>query len=135
MKRRLMLLMASILIFSGNLLAQNRKVTGTVTSEVDGYPIIGAYVTIQGITSEGVITDLDGKFELSNAPELFEATAVLPFTGPGTKSLKSLPETFTQIALLEFILSLARSLIPLTTTVPSSDDAKTTLPPGHIQKL
>ena len=84
MKRRLMLLIASILILSGNLLAQNRKVTGTVTSEADGYPIIGAYVTILGVTTDGVITDVDGKFEL-NVPASAEK---LVFTYLGMKTLE-----------------------------------------------
>ena len=84
MKRRLMLLIASILILSGNLLAQNRKVTGTVTSEADGYPIIGAYVTVLGVTTDGVITDVDGKFELS-VPASAEK---LVFTYLGMKTLE-----------------------------------------------
>ena len=84
MKRRLMLLIASILILSGNLLAQNRKVTGTVTSEVDGYPIIGAYVTVLGVTTDGVITDVDGKFEI-NVPASAEK---LVFTYLGMTTLE-----------------------------------------------
>ena len=45
--------------------AQN-KVTGTVV-DVQGEPIIGASVMIKG-TSNGTITDLDGKFTVSNVP-------------------------------------------------------------------
>ena len=85
MKKRLMLLIASILIFSGNLLAQNRTVTGVVTSSVDGYPIIGAYVTVKGATSEGAITDLDGKFELTSVPSTAEK---LVFTYMGMKTVE-----------------------------------------------
>ena len=85
MKKRLMLLIASILIFSGNLLAQNRTVTGVVTSSVDGYPIIGAYVTVKGATSEGAITDLDGKFELTGVPSTAEK---LVFTYMGMKTVE-----------------------------------------------
>ena len=85
MKKRLMLLIASILIFSGNLLAQNRTVTGVVTSSVDGYPIIGAYVTVKGVTSEGAITDLDGQFELTGVPSTAEK---LIFTYMGMKTIE-----------------------------------------------
>ena len=85
MKKRLMLLIASILIFSGNLLAQNRTVTGVVTSSVDGYPIIGAYVTVKGATSEGAITDLDGQFELTGVPSTAEK---LVFTYMGMKTVE-----------------------------------------------
>ena len=77
--------MASILIFSGNLLAQNRTVTGVVTSSVDGYPIIGAYVTVKGVTSEGAITDLDGQFELTGVPSTAEK---LIFTYMGMKTIE-----------------------------------------------
>ncbi|SHK86139.1 SusC/RagA family TonB-linked outer membrane protein [Xylanibacter ruminicola] len=45
--------------------AQN-KVTGTVV-DAQGEPIIGASVVVKG-TSNGTITDLDGKFTVSNVP-------------------------------------------------------------------
>ena len=41
---------------------KTRKITGTVV-DPDGLPIIGANVIEQG-TTNGSITDLDGKFEL-----------------------------------------------------------------------
>ena len=62
MKKNLMLLFASLVLSAGSLLAQN-KVSGIVTSEVDGQPVIGAYVTVKGVTDGGTITDVDGKFE------------------------------------------------------------------------
>ena len=62
MKKNLMLLFASLVLGAGSLLAQN-KVSGIVTSEADGQPVIGAYVTVKGTTDGGTITDLDGKFE------------------------------------------------------------------------
>lgn len=62
MKKTLMLLFASLVLGAGSLLAQN-KVSGIVTSEADGQPVIGAYVTVKGTTDGGTITDLDGKFE------------------------------------------------------------------------
>lgn len=46
------------------LMAQNRTVTGTVTSAEDGEPIIGASVVVVG-TNLGTVTDIDGKFSLS----------------------------------------------------------------------
>ena len=41
--------------------AQNVKVTGTVTAADDGLPIIGASVLVKG-TTIGTVTDFDGKF-------------------------------------------------------------------------
>ena len=65
MKKRMMLLFTSLVLCASSLLAQNIKITGVVTSEEDGLPIIGAYVTAKGVTDGGAITDLDGKFTLS----------------------------------------------------------------------
>ncbi|MDR3129561.1 MAG: carboxypeptidase-like regulatory domain-containing protein [Tannerellaceae bacterium] len=43
--------------------AQQTRVTGTVLSSEDGEPVIGASVMVKG-TSQGTITDIDGKFEM-----------------------------------------------------------------------
>ena len=45
-------------------LAQDRTITGTVTDEY-GEPLIGASVTVEGNTTVGAITDLDGNYFLS----------------------------------------------------------------------
>ena len=47
--------------------AQNLTVTGTVTSAEDELPVVGASVFVQG-TTNGVITDADGKYTLRNVP-------------------------------------------------------------------
>lgn len=47
--------------------AQQRNVQGMVT-DPNGEPIIGASVVVKG-TTNGTITDFDGKFTLSNVPE------------------------------------------------------------------
>ena len=70
MKKRMMLLFASMVLCAGSLLAQSITITGVVTSEEDGLPIIGAYVTAKGVTDGGTITDLDGKFELNISPDV-----------------------------------------------------------------
>ena len=67
MKRKLMLLMACILMGIGLVNAQISKVTGTVISEEDGLPVVGASILVKG-TSVGTVTDLDGKFTLENIP-------------------------------------------------------------------
>ncbi len=45
------------------LMAQNRTVTGTVSSAEDGEPVIGASVIVPG-TNIGTVTDIDGQFSL-----------------------------------------------------------------------
>ncbi|MBO7247362.1 MAG: TonB-dependent receptor plug domain-containing protein, partial [Bacteroidaceae bacterium] len=47
--------------------AQTSKVTGSVISDEDGLPVIGATILVEG-TDQGTITDLDGKFVLENIP-------------------------------------------------------------------
>ena len=44
--------------------AQSLQVSGTVVSKSDGEPVIGATILEQG-TTNGTITDFDGKFSLA----------------------------------------------------------------------
>lgn len=67
MRKKMMMFFAYILIGVGVTIAQTQKITGVVSSEDDGLPIIGASVLVQG-TSMGTITDIDGNFTLMNAP-------------------------------------------------------------------
>ena len=67
MKRKLMLLMTCLFIGFGLVNAQVSKVTGNVTSEEDGLPVVGASVFVKG-TTVGTVTDIDGNFTLSNVP-------------------------------------------------------------------
>lgn len=48
--------------------AQNLQIKGTVTSRDDREPLIGATVKVKG-TSNGVVTDIDGKYQLEIAPK------------------------------------------------------------------
>ena len=48
------------------LLCPTRTITGTVFSEEDGEPVVGASVLVEGVT--GTITDIDGNFTLSRVP-------------------------------------------------------------------
>ena len=63
MEKRLTMLMVSLFLFVGGALAQT-KVSGTVLSQEDGQPIIGAAVKVAG-TSTGLLTDVNGKFSLT----------------------------------------------------------------------
>ena len=79
MKRTLMLLMAFLVIGIGLVNAQVSKVTGNVTSEEDGLPIVGASVLVKG-TTVGTVTDIDGNFTLTNVPSSAK-TLVVSFIG------------------------------------------------------
>ena len=63
MKKRLTMFMASILLFVGGAFAQT-QVNGTVFSEEDQEPIIGATVRIDGVKI-GMLTDANGNFSLT----------------------------------------------------------------------
>ncbi len=60
-----------------------RTVTGTVTSEADGSPLIGATVRVKG-TSTGTVTDIDGNFSI----DIEGNDAVLLITYTGFKDLE-----------------------------------------------
>ena len=62
MEKRLALFLFALLLSIGTAFGQT-KITGTVVSQDDGDPIIGASVMVQG-TTMGTVTDIDGKFSL-----------------------------------------------------------------------
>ena len=63
MKKRLMMVLVSMVLSIGMALAQN-AIKGTVISSEDGQPVIGATVKIAG-TNDGTVTDHNGQFSLS----------------------------------------------------------------------
>ena len=63
MKERLTMLMCGLFLFLGSALAQT-KISGTVFSQEDGQPIIGAAVRVVG-TSTGMLTDVNGRFSVA----------------------------------------------------------------------
>ena len=63
MKKRLTMFLAALFLCMGTAMAQT-KVTGTVFSQEDGQPIIGAAVKVDG-TSTGMLTDVNGRFSLT----------------------------------------------------------------------
>jgi len=62
MIKKLTMLLACLCMTCAVAMAQTR-VTGTVVSQEDGMPVVGATVQIVG-TSQGTVTDVDGKFSL-----------------------------------------------------------------------
>lgn len=67
MKRKVMLLLTCLFIGIGLVTAQTSTITGVVTSEEDGGPVVGASVLVEG-NSLGAVTDIDGKFSISQVP-------------------------------------------------------------------
>jgi len=71
------------LLFSLSAWAQDRVLTGTVTSG-DGEPLIGANVSIKG-SGTGTITDVDGMYEISVVDGI---TLEFSYVGYGSKEIK-----------------------------------------------
>ena len=90
MKRKLMLLMTCLFIGIGLVNAQISKVTGTVISEEDGLPVVGASVLVKGTTT-GTVTDMDGKFVLENIPSTAK-TLMVSFIGMKTQEVAIRPK-------------------------------------------
>lgn len=67
MKKKLALLFGYLFIGIGLITAQTQKVTGTVISDDDKQPVVGASIVVKG-TNLGTITDIDGHFTLLNVP-------------------------------------------------------------------
>ena len=63
MEKRLMTMLVGLFLLVGGVIAQT-KVSGTVVSQDDGQPVIGASVLVIG-TSTGTVTDANGKFSLT----------------------------------------------------------------------
>ena len=89
MKRKLMLLMVCITMCIGLVNAQISKVTGTVISEEDGLPVIGASIVVKGTTA-GTVTDMDGKFTLTNIPSNAKVLTI-SFIGLKTQEVEIKP--------------------------------------------
>lgn len=80
--RRTFLLLACMFVVS--LSWADITITGVVTSEEDGQPVIGASVLEKG-TSNGTITDFDGNYQLKVADK---ATLVVSYVGMKTQEVK-----------------------------------------------
>ena len=68
-----------LLIGIGWTVAQTVKVSGTVISDEDGQPIIGAAVTVRGAANAGTVTDMDGRYTL-NVPASAK-TLIISYVG------------------------------------------------------
>lgn len=76
---------------------QMKSVTGTVI-DAQGEPVIGASILVKG-TTNGVITDIDGKFVLSNVPD--NAVIQVSFVGYKTQEINVDGQTSLRITLAE----------------------------------
>src|SRR5579872_6027233 len=81
---RLLLVLICLLTASQSVLAQDRTVTGKVTSIDDGSPLPGVNVILKGTTS-GTVTDSDGTFKIAVPAE--GGSLVFSFIGLQTQEI------------------------------------------------
>jgi len=96
MKQKLLILFCVSFLLIQQAFAQNRTVTGTVTSKDDGLPIPGVTVKVKG-TSAGTQTNTSGKYTLS-VPQ--GATLVFSFIGYETQQVAATGATVNVILTL-----------------------------------
>ncbi len=84
MVKKLPIMLAGALMYSGVALAQT-QVKGTVVSSEDGEPVVGASILVPGTTT-GTITDVDGKFSLV-VPK-GHSTVQVSYIGMDSKTVK-----------------------------------------------
>ena len=79
------LLMASISLVN----AQTKTASGTVVSTEDGLPVIGASVVVKGSTTQGTVTNTDGRYSLT-VPSSVQ-TLVISLVGMTSVEVPALP--------------------------------------------
>ncbi len=105
MKQKLFALLATVLVFAAGVNAQNVKVSGTVSDNAG--PVIGASILVKG-TSEGTITDVDGKYSISVPTN---ATLVVSFIGYQTEEIAVGGRSVVNVTLKEDSELLAESVV------------------------
>lgn len=77
-------------------MAQNMKVSGTVTAE-DGSPAIGATVVVKSTPTNGTTTDVNGAFVLNNVPAGADQKLVISYVGYTTQEVPVAPKVTVQL--------------------------------------
>lgn len=90
MKKRVLFTLACLLLWVGTTMAQVSRIAGTVISEEDNEPIVGASVLVKG-TTIGSITDVDGHYNIDNVPAGAK-TLVISFVGMRTQEVDIRPD-------------------------------------------
>ncbi len=134
------LLRKSFLIFSLTccstwmLFAQNRTVTGKVTTATDGQPMPGVNVTLKGATS-GASTDTDGSYRITIPNG--KATLVFSFVGMLSQEVNVNNRTTINVELLESPTQLNEVVVTGYTTTQRKDviSAMTTVKGDRLKNL
>ncbi|MEM6841969.1 MAG: TonB-dependent receptor [Bacteroidota bacterium] len=101
------MLMASAVLWSGAALAQEKTVSGTVTSDAEG-ALPGVNVLVKG-TSSGTVTDLDGNYRLT-LPE-GNSTLVFSSIGYANQEVEVGDQTTIDIVMVEDVQALSEVVV------------------------
>ncbi len=107
MKKILLTLFVFLVAASIQLFAQEKVVTGKVTSYTDGTPIPGVSVVIKG-TTKGTVTDVNGVYKLS-VPE--DAIIVFSFVGMTKEEVDVKGKSTFDLAMTEDIAKLSEVVV------------------------
>ncbi|MEM8965113.1 MAG: TonB-dependent receptor [Bacteroidota bacterium] len=99
--------MATAVLWSGTALAQEKTVSGTVTSDAEG-PLPGVNVLVKG-TSSGTVTDLDGNYRLT-IPE-GNNTLVFSSIGYANQEVEVGSQTTIDIVMAEDVQALSEVVV------------------------
>ena len=116
--KKLTYLLLCLVISIGLATAQTTKVKGTIISEEDGQPIIGATVMVKGVEGVGTVTDFNGEFTL-DVPSSAK-TLVISYLGMETVETEVRPE-------IRIILKTDQKMIDEVIVVGYSSEKKSSL--------
>ena len=98
LSQRISLNIISLFLICGSLPGQN-VIRGEVKDEATNEPLIGASILIKG-TSEGTITDYDGRFEL-RTEQSFPVPLIISYIGYSEAEVTATENAFLEVALSE----------------------------------
>ena len=105
--KRLLLVFFVLCGFLLSASAQQKTITGTVTSSDDGLPVIGATIQVKGTTT-GVATDLNGRYSIQASEGQI---LVIRFTGLRTQEVPVLTNTTIDVTLQPDLLNLDEVIV------------------------
>ena len=106
--RKCLLLILALVVTTGMVLAQERTVSGKVTSTTDGSSLPGVNVVVKGTTS-GAVTDTDGNYKLTVPTE--GGTLVFSFIGLKTQEVEIGSRSVIDVQMAEDVATLSEVVV------------------------
>jgi TonB-linked SusC/RagA family outer membrane protein len=107
MKKQILLFIFFTFSFCANLIAQERQISGVVTSSEDGSPLPGVNIAVKG-TSRGTTTGADGSYKISVGSS---STLVFSFVGFQAQTVNVVDRTKINVVMKTEVGSLAEVVV------------------------